>query len=270
MKSSDNDLVDAHVHLADFVGETDVDELINQCTECGIILQLCMGTSDEDWPAVLELSHKYAHIVAFVGVHPWFAEKYRRLSSSLKSILTGSMYGVGEIGLDKLRGPDIATQSYCFRQQLELGLSLGKPVSIHCVHAWGEMLEILGEYAPYNQRIAIHAYGGSSETLKLLERMEVMVSFCGTVMQTERKRLTRACSAASDGTILIETDAPALLPRSDQSARSVCFRDGNEYNHPANLCNIYQYVSELRGTNIVEFSQLVISNINRYLYGEQL
>ena len=269
MKTSATDLADAHVHLADFVGETDVDELVSECIKCGIGQQLCMGTREEDWSEVQELSHKYAHIVSFIGVHPWFADKYYSSCSRLKDILTGSTYGVGEIGLDKLRGPDIAVQSYCFRQQLELGLCLQKPVSIHCVHAWGEMLDILGDYAPYKHRIAIHAYGGSSETLRLLERMEVMASFCGTVMQSERKRLMRACLSAADNTILIETDAPALLPRSDKNARSVSFRDGNEYNHPANLGNIYQYVSELRGIDYMDFTKLIRHNINQYLYGEQ-
>ena len=47
---------------------------------------------------------------------------------------------LGEVGLDRLRGPSLAVQRTCLRAVLHLAADLGKPVVFHCVRAFPELL----------------------------------------------------------------------------------------------------------------------------------
>lgn len=253
-------LVDSHIHFADMVNETDVDLLIGECGQAGIGAHFNMGTCVDDWRVVLDAADKHTNVHPFIGLHPWYADRWPGCSEQLSSIWSRGDIGMGEIGLDRLRGPDIETQVACFRWQLESGLRLNRPISVHCVRMWGQMLEILAEYAPLNRRVAIHAYGGSADTARQLEKMGAMLSFCATVLQSDRPRLHKAVRCVSADHILLETDAPALLPRCDTVLKVLLFADGREYNHPVNLVAIAERVAELRGVTSDELTEQVNRN----------
>lgn len=53
---------------------------------------------------------------------------------------------VGEIGLDKLKGPSKQAQQQAFIAQLELASRYNRPVSVHCVRQYGLLLSLLSQY----------------------------------------------------------------------------------------------------------------------------
>ena len=104
------------------------------------------------------------------GVHPWYSENAEPQLNFLEEIAGDHrIIAIGEAGYDKLRGPDLSIQRIVFERQIELSEQLGKPLVIHCVKAWGELLESKKKFRP-SQPWIIHNYKGRPEfTKELLE-----------------------------------------------------------------------------------------------------
>lgn len=102
------------------------------------------------------------------GVHPWYSEDAEPQLKFLKEIAGDPrIVAIGEAGLDKLKGPDLKTQQTIFEQQVQLSEQLQKPLIIHCVKAWEELLHIKKLYKP-RQPWIIHGYKGKVELAKQL------------------------------------------------------------------------------------------------------
>lgn len=100
-----------------------------------------------------------------IGVHPWDIELNNTLFvSELEHYLTQpNCLAIGECGLDKLISTPLDIQKKVFEQHLELAVKYKKPVIIHCVKAFDELIEIC---KPYIDRIPLIIHGfNKSETL---------------------------------------------------------------------------------------------------------
>ncbi|GGI22727.1 TatD family hydrolase [Pedobacter mendelii] len=80
-----------------------------------------------------------------VGMHPWFA-KLENLEVQLKHLECKAQQPnvkmIGECGLDKLRGESIAHQIIILENQIRLAEKLNKPIILHCVKSFSELLEV--------------------------------------------------------------------------------------------------------------------------------
>ena len=72
--------------------------------------------------------------------------------------------GIGETGLDfQERFTNRPEQEASFVAHLDLARELNRPIAVHCVHAWGRLVDILREHpAP---RVLLHAFGGAAELI---------------------------------------------------------------------------------------------------------
>ena len=79
-----------------------------------------------------------------MGLHPWYLQD---LESQLEVLHHSSnnahVLAIGECGLDKVCATDWDLQQRAFQSQIELAHELNKPLIIHCVRAYGEMLSML-------------------------------------------------------------------------------------------------------------------------------
>lgn len=102
------------------------------------------------------------------GVHPWYSEDAEPQLKFLKEIANDlRIVAIGEAGLDKLKGPELAIQQTVFEQQVQLSEQLQKPLIIHCVKAWDELLKIKKIYQP-RQPWIIHGFKGKVELAEQL------------------------------------------------------------------------------------------------------
>ncbi|HPF94489.1 MAG TPA: TatD family hydrolase, partial [Tenuifilaceae bacterium] len=89
--------------------------------------------------AITQSSNQFAT----VGFHPWSiadgSPNYDELSKMLMSCKT---IGLGEVGLDKLKGPKLKFQFKLFKKQLKIAEKLSKPVIVHWFKAWNEIIPI--------------------------------------------------------------------------------------------------------------------------------
>lgn len=111
-----------------------------------------------------------------VGFHPWDTarsmpdmEYLRRVASDPRVV------AVGEAGIDRLRGADADTQREVFRCQAILAEEVGKPLIIHCVRAWDDIMALRRQLKPAVEWI-IHGFRGGAPQAAQLLRSGFMLS----------------------------------------------------------------------------------------------
>ena len=95
-------------------------------------------------------------------LHPWnLPETYSPLPETIYASLQ-KFNALGEIGLDRLRGPSLTIQQQYLRELLQLAADCRKPVVFHCVRAFPELFSLLKNFpCPW----AIHGFRGKFELL---------------------------------------------------------------------------------------------------------
>ena len=140
------------------------------------------ATSEKDFNAV-EGASEDKRVFPFFGIHPWNADEESgpegKQSNALKIHLDNvHCCGIGECGLDK--GPkyknNIINQREAFENQLRLAFEYGKPLSVHCVQAWGLLLEVISRFAPLPRPLILHSFYGSAEILQRLLKLGAYIS----------------------------------------------------------------------------------------------
>lgn len=242
-------LFDAHCHLQPPV-------VFERAAVSGVERMAVCGTSSNDWNQILQRAAEYPQIIPMIGIHPWFVShdwknSFQTLGKILRDVPTS---GIGETGLDfQERFTNRAEQEESFAEHLDLARELNRPVAVHCVQAWGRLIEILREYpAP---RVLLHAFGGAPELIPELTELNCWFSFCGSVTNPAAKRVRAAVAAVPSDRLLIETDSPDFPPA-----------DCPEPNEPANLIYVARAVAEIRKIPLDDLSALTSKNAERFFY----
>lgn len=80
------------------------------------------------------------------GLHPWHLDNIETRWQQLKTAATEpSVIAIGECGLDKINDTDWKLQLDAFTRQIALAQQLSKPLIIHCVRAYDEVMHLLQE-----------------------------------------------------------------------------------------------------------------------------
>ena len=96
-----------------------------------------------------------------LGLHPWYLpEDIDQALAALAVEAKGSsvrLRALGEAGLDRLCASPWSAQLAAFEGQIRLAQALDKPLVIHCVKAWNEVLASL-KSCGYQGRLLFHGY----------------------------------------------------------------------------------------------------------------
>lgn len=102
-----------------------------------------------------------------VGVHPWDADREVDWARLRRLAVHPQVVAIGEVGFDALRGPSLDAQEPVFVRQARLAEELGKPLIIHCVRAYGRLMELRRELKPH-QPWLVHGFRGKPELARQL------------------------------------------------------------------------------------------------------
>ena len=123
---------------------------------------LASGVRPDSWQATKAIASRFEDVSYTLGLHPWFIpnddSELEGQLHLLRAMLPEAS-AVGEVGLDRLRGPDLSRQLEVARTQLKWAQELDKPLICHVVRAHSEMLELLGDFP--NLRGIIHGFNKS-------------------------------------------------------------------------------------------------------------
>lgn len=140
------------------------------------------------WEQSINISQKNNNIFSFIGIHPWDvnATSDNQVNTLINlSQKTNTHHGIGEIGLDKVKNNEnIKQQIKIFKQLFDYANQNELPVSIHCVKAWGLLLENLPQCVSTN--VMIHGFNGSKETLKILLKKNIYVSINPLALSSDK------------------------------------------------------------------------------------
>ncbi len=264
-------LYDAHNHLQDdrFGGRQEM--LIKEARAAGVARMVVNGSGVEDWPAVAELARRFPDIVQpSFGVHPWYIHKqpsdwFQQLERYLH---TFPRAGVGEIGLDRWK-PDLEWdgQVEFFCAQLALAARLNRPASIHCLKAWGPMIEAL-ETTPRPARgFLLHSYGGAPDLVRRLATLGAYFSLPGYFLHERKAKQLATFRRVPHDRLLIETDAPDQLPPERAIGFPLQSETNEPINHPANLASICEQAAAALGATQEDFARSIEQNVIA-LFGE--
>ncbi len=247
------------------------------------------ATREEEWPAVAALALAYPdRVIPAFGIHPWQARELRPEELRLEAAATAARQArelrpeelrleaaatapwarlrellekfprsvVGECGLDGcVATPGLAVQGPVFIEQLRLARDLQRTLTIHCVRAWGPLLDILLAEAP-PPRFLMHGYGGSLEIARRLLPLGAYFSCSGAILHPRRVAMLEVFRQLPRERILLETDAPECLPPPEYVSHPLA--DGR--NHPANLPAIGSGLARALGMNAADLAELTANN----------
>jgi TatD DNase family protein len=241
-------LYDAHNHLQDSRLGDELDGIVAAARAAGVVKMVVNGSAEEDWPEVLKLAGRFPEVIPSFGYHPWYVrERTSDWQHELVRFLDTVPSGVGEVGLDRwIKDYDLVAQEGVFQSQLRLAAERNLPVSIHCLQAWGRMLELLQAGPRPQCGFLLHSYGGPREMVAPLAELGAYFSLPGYFAHARKGRQREAFLAVPADRLLIETDAPdQSLPPERVDHPLPDDASGKPVNHPANLRAVYRFAAEL-------------------------
>lgn len=114
-----------------------------------------------------------------IGLHPWFIEEEnwkKEMVSIEQYCVHKNVVAIGECGLDNVCNTDIHLQKVVFIQQVFLANQIHKPIIIHCVRAWQEVLHLL-HMNNENVPVIFHGFNGKLSIVKQIIHEGYYVSF---------------------------------------------------------------------------------------------
>lgn len=254
-------LFDSHNHLQDARLHQLREQIVTECNSIGISKMVVNGTHEADWPLVLELSRKHESVIPSFGYHPWYlGRRTAKWKDELNRHLDLAPHAVGEIGLDRwMKDYDSVLQEDMFLAQLAIASERNLPVSIHCLKASGRLLELLQANPIPKRGFLLHSYNGSAEMIPRFEQLGAYFSISGYFAHERKAKQVEIFKQIPIERLLIETDAPDMLPPDRLIANPL---DG-DLNHPANLQSIYNFAANIFELPIEEFTHLVARNSQR-------
>jgi TatD DNase family protein len=175
------------------------------------------------------------------GIHPWFLQRdnYQKQIESVRlNAENPDVLAIGEAGFDKLRGADPDLQRSVFEEQVEISELVKKPVIIHCVRAWDELLSVHKRMKPKMPWL-IHGFRGNVEqAMQLLSKGMYLSFWFNFILRPESSELIRA---VPENRIFLETDGADI-----------------------GIIEIYKKVSSDKEIDVEELKSLIFSNFKSF------
>ncbi|MBL8025367.1 MAG: TatD family hydrolase [Fibrobacteres bacterium] len=255
-------IFDAHAHLQDLRFGSAAMDVIQRASAAGVSNISCCGTGENDWYIVAEIAKKHECITPSFGIHPWYVhERSEKWQKTLAGYLAEfPCSGVGEVGLDGRKNREhLAEQLECLDAQMEIAVSLNRPISLHCLGCWEPLVELLRKFSRRNLKFMVHSYSGSAELVKIICGLGGYLSFSASITHRNRKKAISALTAVPLDRLLIESDAPDLPPASTAP---------DTVNEPSFILETVKAASFYLDISFEELCKITFDNGQRFFKGE--
>ncbi len=256
-------LIDIGANLAHDSFDEDRDAMMQRAADAGVVSMIVTGSSEDSNQAAAKLARNSNGILySTAGVHPHHASDYNDAVDQQIRELCGDdiVVAVGECGLDYFRNfsPRDAQLS-AFRRQLEIAKETQLPVFLHQRDAHDDFVEVLEEALPDLSRAVAHCFTGEHESLREYLAMGLYIGVTGWICDERRGlHLRDIVSLVPDDRLMIETDAPYLLPRTLRP------KPKTRRNEPCYLPEVMRVVAEARGQSEQHVAEITTANAQRF------
>ena len=210
--------IDIGVNLTGSSFKDDVPQVIERASLAGVERLIVTGTDIVHSERAIALSRQFdGCCYATAGLHPHHASDYSHdLASELKEMLADEkVLAVGECGLDFNRNYSTRKEQIrAFEAQLELAIETQKPVFLHQRDAHDDFISILKTCRDELGRLVAHCFTGSIDEVNDYVILDMYIGVTGWICDERRGgALQQAVRHVPLDRIMLETDAPYLLPR---------------------------------------------------------
>jgi TatD DNase family protein len=253
-------VIDSHTHL-DLCEDPD-SELVERAVAAGVTKMLTVGTDGSTCRAALAAAEAFPQVWAAIGRHPNYAKGFDDADLAELEALAEHprCLAIGETGLDFYRDyAPRADQERAFAAQIALARATGKPLVIHSRAAEAQTLDQLAREGDGVQ-VVMHCFSMPERLDECLERGYAL-SFAGNVTYKNAADLAQAAKQVPDERLLVETDAPYLMPQAVRTLKGT----GKHRNEPAFVAHTLAFLAELRQTSVQELGEVVERTAERVL-----
>lgn len=256
-------LVDIAGNLTNKAFREDLPAVLVRAADAGVCGVVVVGvsttTSRRGWEMASDLRNPRRdptggrlRLVATSGIHPHHASQAsaEALAEIADLARKELVVAVGECGLDYNR--DFSprdVQRRPFEAQLEIAAEVKKPVYLHERDAHEDFTKILERWRPELVGGVVHCFTGDRAALDRYLGMDLHVGFTGWICDERRGlHLRDLVGRVPRGRIMVETDAPYILPR-DMTPKPASRR-----NEPAFVVHVARTVAKWRGESFEDLA----------------
>ncbi|MDL5364267.1 TatD family hydrolase [Xanthomonas sp. NCPPB 2654] len=239
-------LIDIGANLTHDSFDRDRDAVLQRARDAGVTQMVVTGASREHSPLALQLAQRHpGFLYATAGVHPHHALEYTAECDAEMRALHAhpQVVAVGECGLDYFR--DLAprpAQHRAFERQLQLAAETGKPLFLHQRDAHADFLALMRQFDGKLGPAVVHCFTGTREELFDYLDRDWHIGITGWLCDERRgAHLRELVGNIPASRLMIETDAPYLLPRTLKPLPK------DRRNEPAFLAHIVEELARDRG-----------------------
>lgn len=245
--------VDTHTHLCDEAFRGEEETVIGRALAAGVARMLQPDVDSLERESMFALCRKYPDVLRpMLGLYPgsvkadWQEEIDRMLAFANESVVA-----IGEIGLDYHWDKTyMREQKEALSWQLEYASRRGLPVNIHLRDATGDFLDVLEAHKHLELRGSMHAFSGSYETFRRLQKLGDWYIGVGGVVTFKNASLAEAVRKIPLERIVLETDAPYLTPVPHRGKR----------NESSYIPLIAARIADLKGIRMEEVARTTTNN----------
>lgn len=249
--------IDAGVNLTSSQFDGEREDIIMRASNAGLSKMLLIGCDLSDSDAALQLAKKHQY-VSTVGIHPHNAmEAPHHFVDKITQLLDHQeVVAIGECGLDFNRDFSPRNiQKDVLEKHLDLARITKMPVYLHEREAFSAMKEQLESTTVEG---VLHCFTGNREALEFYLEYGLYIGITGWVCDERRgAELQSLVPLIPDDKLLLETDAPYLLPR------SLSPKPKSRRNEPMFINEVANTVAKLRGQTIEHIANISVENFNR-------
>ncbi len=244
-------LIDIGANLTHDSFDHDRDAVLQRARDAGVGRMIVTGASRAHSPMAAELARAHpGELFATAGVHPHHAIEYTAECDAEMRALQAlpEVVAVGECGLDYFRdfSPRPA-QRRAFEMQLQIAADTGKPVFLHQREAHADFMAIMQQFDGKLGPSVVHCFTGTREELFDYLDQDWSVGITGWLCDERRGLHLRELVKNIPGNrLMIETDAPYLLPRTVKPQPS------HRRNEPMYLAHIVEELARDRGEAVAD------------------
>ena len=174
-----------------------------------------------------------------IGIHPWYIDENRLeldLKTIEKKVKLSQCFALGECGLDKRIAIPLTLQILVFEKQIALAEKYKKPIILHLVGAFDELIEIKNRLK-ISVPMIIHGFSKSEQLAKQLVEQGFYLSFGKYLLHNPE--LENVFKSVPNDRFFLETDTIE-----------------------ESLHEVYKVASKYKNSTVLEIQQLINSNFS--------
>jgi len=252
--------IDTHCHLNFQAFERDYVDVAQKAMDLGVEAVVIPGADSKSSARAVEvakdINQKLKKRFAFsaIGIHPIYLEEAKNFSEIASLVKLPEVVAIGECGFDFSRDKEkkgAKEQESLFKKHIKLALKLKKPLIVHNRNADEEILEVLRSQDKL-PKMVFHCFSSDWKFAQKIFELGTYISFTGNITYSSKK-LKKVVERVSLERVMIETDAPYIIPEPERSK-------GISRNEPYLVKRVAEKIAQIKELDFEEISSQTTKN----------